>query len=53
MCLKEAGSVAGWRTEIVATDLSLGVLEKSKAGVFSQFDFDLGFWLKFVVAGFE
>jgi chemotaxis protein methyltransferase CheR len=39
MCLKEAGAMlSGWRTEIVATDLSLGVLEKAKAGVFSQFE---------------
>ena len=33
MCLKEMGAaLAGWRVEIIATDLSQEVLEKSKAG---------------------
>src|SRR2546430_7905058 len=32
MCIKEFAPLTGWRVEIVATDLSQGVLEKSKAG---------------------
>lgn len=36
MCLKEMSSVTpGWRIEILATDLSLEVIEKSKAGIYS------------------
>jgi chemotaxis protein methyltransferase CheR len=43
MCLKEFGAaLSGWRIEILATDLSHGVLEKSKAGIFSQFEVQRG-----------
>jgi chemotaxis protein methyltransferase CheR len=43
MSLKEMGEVtAGWRIEIIATDLSNEVLEKAKAGIYSQFEVQRG-----------
>ena len=53
MCLKELGAtLAGWRVEIIATDLSQGVLEKSKAGLFSQFEVQRGLPIQLLVKHF-
>jgi len=50
MILKEqAAKLAGWRYEIVGTDLAREVLERAKNGLYSQFEVQRGLPIQFLV----
>jgi chemotaxis protein methyltransferase CheR len=54
MCLKEfERDLAGWRVDLVATDLSNEVLEKARQGIYSQFEVQRGLPIQLLIRHFS
>lgn len=53
MCLKELGArLAGWRFEIVGTDISAEVLDRARAGTYTQFEVQRGLPINYLLKYF-
>jgi len=54
MILQEAADrLEGWRTEILATDISNEMIEKARAGLYSQFEVQRGLPIQLLIRHFE
>ncbi len=50
---EQISKLAGWRIEIIGTDLCSEALEKAKAGIYTQFEVQRGMPVKYLVKNFE
>jgi chemotaxis protein methyltransferase CheR len=54
ICLKEMGkTLAGWQTEIIATDISNEALEKARSGTYTQFEVQRGLPIMMLIKYFN